>query len=105
MLHSERTSNTACRLLQEAILLLPNELLLSLVQLSIMPGDFSTAAAACVLGCSSCPTICAMTLRHLWDLGLVDMSAGHKNWHMQNSVRLAAAELAVHLQLPLISAR
>lgn len=84
---------------------LPDELLLSLVQLSILPGDFSTAAAACILGQSSSPTISAIILRHLYSLGLVDMSAGQHMWCLQGSVQAAAAELAVHLQLPLISAR
>lgn len=95
----------SCRLLQEALLLLPNDLLLSLLQLSILPGDFSITAAACLLGSSSCHTVTSMTLRHLFDLGLVDKSVNYNNWRVQSSVRAAAAELAVHLQLPLISAR
>ena len=78
---------------------------LRLVQLSILPGTFATATAAQVLGQASCPTETILLLRKLHLLGLVELGPGLGTWRLQGSVRAAAAELAVHLQLPLISAR
>ena len=87
------------------LLLLTNEMLLKLVQLSILPGDFSTAIAAAILGQSSCPYVTAMNLRHLSDLGLIERGARQGIWCMQTAIRAAAAELSLCLQLPLISVR
>lgn len=87
------------------LFLLPDRFCLALLQLSILPGDFSLGFAASVLGHNSAPTIASMMLRHLHDLGLVEMSAGPNMWRLQSSVRHAAADLAVQLQLPLISVR
>jgi len=76
-----------------------------LIQLSILAGAFHTAMAAQVLGQASCPTETALLLRKLYNLGLVEMGPGHGTWRLQGAVRAAAADLAVQLQLPLISAR
>jgi hypothetical protein len=78
---------------------------LRLIQFSILPGAFHTATAAEVLGQAACPTETALLLRKLYNVGIVEMGPGQGNWRLQGGVRGAAAELAVQLQLPLISAR
>ena len=87
------------------LLLLPDEMLLKLIHLSVLAGDFSTEVAASVLGQGSCPSSSLLLLRRLHSLGLVERGAGHDAWRLPNAVRSAAAELSINLRLPLISVR
>lgn len=87
------------------LLLLSDEQLLSTVQLSVLPAEFSTDLASSVLGQSSYPIVTTLMLRKLQSLDLLEVGCGPSMWRLQSTVRAVAADLSLDLQLPLISVR
>ena len=68
-------------------------ILLRLAQLFILPGTFATATAAQVMGQAACPIETSLLLRRLRMLWLVELGRGFGTWHLQASMRVAAAKL------------